>query len=105
MTEERWAELVRATVGGPVTLGTMFGSKGLRTAKKYFAIWWHGQLVVKIAPTRIKELVHRGVGEPFEPMPGRPMSGWVLAAPAEDWQALAVEARAFVESEQQATRP
>ena len=34
--------------GGDVTRGTMFGSKGLRTGTKFFAIWWHDQLVVKL---------------------------------------------------------
>ncbi len=95
---QRWGQLVDAAVGGPVTPGTMFGSKGLRTGKKFFAIWWHGQLVVKLPPARIDELVRAGESEPFEPMEGRPMNGWVVVAPAEDWPALAGESRSFVES-------
>lgn len=87
-------------MGGPVTLGTMFGSKGLRTGKKYFAIWWHERLVVKLPAGRIEELVAAGENEPFEPMAGRPMTGWVILAPAEDWPARATDARAFVESQQ-----
>jgi hypothetical protein len=100
MTDERWDELVEGTVGGPVTRGTMFGSKGLRTGKKFFAIWWHDQLVVKLSPTRIEEIVGAGEAVQFEPMTGRPMNGWVVAEPTADWVALAAEAHAFVESQQ-----
>ena len=101
MTDTRWQELVRSAEGGPVTQGTMFGSKGLRTGKKFFAIWWHEQLVVKLPAARREELVAAGQAEPFEPMPGRAMNGWVLVQPAADWPLLAAEARAFVESQQE----
>jgi hypothetical protein len=96
--EERWAELVAANVGGPVSPGSMFGSKGLRTGKKFFAVWWHSELVVKLPADRIEELAAARAGAPFEPMPGRPMNGWVVLDPASDWPELAGEARAFVES-------
>ena len=77
----------------------MFGSKGLRTGKKFFAIWWHDQLVVKLSPARIEEMVAAGEAVQFEPMTGRPMNGWVVAEPTADWVALAAEAHAFVESQ------
>jgi TfoX/Sxy family transcriptional regulator of competence genes len=99
VTDERWGELVESAVGGPVTQGTMFGSKGLRTGKKYFATWWNGQLVLKLPADRVEELVRSDQGEPFEPMAGRPMKGWVVVAPTADWPALSAEARAFVESQ------
>ena len=57
----------------------MFGSKGLRTGTKFFAIWWHEQLVVKLPPARLTELVEAGDGQPFEPMEGRRMNGWIVA--------------------------
>ena len=41
MAQERWDELVERSVGGAVSLGSMFGSKGLRTGRKFFAVWWH----------------------------------------------------------------
>ncbi len=100
MTEQRWADLVGESVGGPVTLGTMFGSKGLRTGTKYFATWWKSRLVLKVPPSRADELIAARQGEPFEPMEGRPMKGWVVVAPTADWPALAAEARAFVEPQQ-----
>lgn len=100
MTEKRWVDLVDDAVGGPVTLGAMFGSKGLRTGTKYFAIWWNGRLVLKVAPSRAEELLSCGQGTAFEPMEGRPMKGWVVVAAAADWPGLTAEARAFVESQQ-----
>ncbi len=99
MTEERWVDLVENAVGGSVTPGTMFGSKGLRTGRKFFAIWWNGQLVAKLSAATIEALVRSGQGQRFEPMAGRPMTGWVVVAPTADWPALTEEARAFVESQ------
>jgi TfoX/Sxy family transcriptional regulator of competence genes len=98
MTDKRWDELAAAAVGGSVSLGTMFGSKGLRTGTKYFAIWWHSQLVVKLPVARIEDVVGAGQAVPFEPMEGRPMRGWIVVEPAADWGALVSEAQAFVES-------
>jgi TfoX/Sxy family transcriptional regulator of competence genes len=100
MPDDRWRELVTSAEGGEVTEGTMFGSKGLRTGKKFFAIWWHEQLVVKLPPVRLTQLVEAGDGRPFEPMEGRRMNGWVVVAPSADWNALSAEAQAHVESQQ-----
>jgi hypothetical protein len=95
-----WEELVERSVGGPVSRGSMFGSQGLRTGTKFFALWWHEQLVVKPSPDRLRELVAAGEAEPFEPMPGRQMNGWVVVGPSADWPPLVDEARAYVESQQ-----
>jgi TfoX/Sxy family transcriptional regulator of competence genes len=96
MTDTRWQELVESAEGGPVTQGTMFGSKGLRTGKKFFAIWWHEQLVVKLPPARLDDLVAAGDGQPFEPMEGRRMNGWLVLGDSAEWSPLVEEARAFV---------
>ena len=74
----------------------MFGSQGLRTGKKFFAIWWQDQLVVKLPPARLTELVEAGQAAPFEPMEGRAMNGWVVAGDPGQWSGLVEEARAFV---------
>jgi TfoX/Sxy family transcriptional regulator of competence genes len=100
MSQQRWEELVEDSVGGDVTAGTMFGSKGLRTGKKFFAIWWHEQLVLKLPPAQIEQLVTAGNGALFEPMEGRQMNGWVVVAPGTDWTALSIDARDFVVSQQ-----
>jgi TfoX/Sxy family transcriptional regulator of competence genes len=96
MTDTRWQELVESAEGGPVTQGTMFGSKGLRTGKKFFAIWWHEQLVVKLPPARLDDLAAAGDGQPFEPMEGRRMNGWLVLGDSAEWSPLVEEARAFV---------
>jgi TfoX N-terminal domain len=98
MTE--WDELVETSVGGEVTAGSMFGSRGLRTGTKFFAIWWHDQLVLKLPPDRLEALVAGGTARQFEPMTGRAMNGWVVVDPSEDWPALLDEARGYVESQQ-----
>ena len=99
MAEDRWQQLVEGAVGGPVTAGTMFGSRGLRTGRKFFAIWWHEKLVAKLPPARLQQLVDDGDAEPFEPMAGRPMAGWAILSPGLDWPGVVEEARAFVASQ------
>src|SRR3982750_2892153 len=96
MTDARWHDLVETAEGGAVTQGTMFGSKGLRTGTKFFAIWWHEQLVVKPPPARLAELVEAGDGQPFEPMEGRRRNGWILLGESVEWSPVVEEARAFV---------
>jgi TfoX/Sxy family transcriptional regulator of competence genes len=91
-----WDELVEGAEGGAVSRGSMFGSQGLRTGKKFFAVWWHDQLVLKLPPERMRELVDGGTATPFEPMEGRPMNGWAVVSPTADWPPLVEEARAFV---------
>lgn len=95
---QRWADLVEESIGGPVSEGQMFGSKGLRTGRKFYAVWWHERLVLKLPATRADGLVAAGDAEPFEPMEGRRMNGWVVVSPDGDWPGLAAEARALVES-------
>jgi TfoX/Sxy family transcriptional regulator of competence genes len=60
MAGTSWEDLVERTEGGPVTRGTMFGSQGLRTGTKYFATWWHEQLVVKLPTDRLREWSRAG---------------------------------------------
>jgi hypothetical protein len=100
MADRSWQDLVARSEGGPVTRGTMFGSQGLRTGRKYFVIWWHEQLVVKLPADRAQELLSSGAGEVFEPMPGRPMNGWVLLRESAEWDSLVAAARAHVEAQQ-----
>jgi TfoX/Sxy family transcriptional regulator of competence genes len=103
MADDRWQQLVADAEGGDVTAGKMFGSAGLRTGTKFFAIWWNDQLVVKLPPARLTQLVEAGEGRAFEPMEGRRMNGWILLGDAVEWAPVVEEARAFV-AEQNATR-
>ena len=100
MPEDSWEDLVERTRGGDVASGKMFGSAGLRTGKKFFAIWWHEQLVVKLPPARLTQLVDAGSGSPFEPMEGRRMNGWAVLGPTVEWDPVVAEARAWTESQQ-----
>ncbi len=95
---ERFDDLVEESIGGPVTAGQMFGSRGLRTGRKFYAVWWHERLVLKLPQTQVDGLVAAGEGEPFEPMAGRKMGGWVVVSPATDWSGLARGARTHVEA-------
>ena len=96
MTDDSWEDLVERLTDGDVTRGTMFGSQGLRTGRRFFAIRWEEQLVLKLAPARLTELVEADVARPFEPMEGRRMNGWVLLADSADPAPLVEEARAYV---------
>ena len=96
MADDRWQQLVADTEGGEVTPGKMFGSEGLRTGRKFLAIWWHEQLVVKLPADRLQELVVAGDGRHFEPMEGRRMNGWILLGNSVDWAPLVEQARAHV---------
>jgi TfoX N-terminal domain len=91
-----WEELVAGAEGGPVSRGSMFGSQGLRTGRKFFAIWWQEQLVLKLPPDRQESLATAGHAVPFEPMGGRRMNGWVVVDGSVDRPSLVEEARAFV---------
>jgi TfoX/Sxy family transcriptional regulator of competence genes len=95
-----WQALVEQAEGGAVSRGSMFGSQGLRTGRKFFALWWHDQLVLKLPPERLRELIAAGTAQPFEPMEGRTMNGWVVVDPSADWAPLVDRARTFVESQQ-----
>jgi TfoX/Sxy family transcriptional regulator of competence genes len=97
---DTWEDLVERTRGGDVTPGKMFGSEGLRTGKKFFAIWWHEQLVVKLPADRLQELVALGQAEMFEPMEGRPMNGWALLRESVEWDPVVAEAHAHVAAQQ-----
>src|SRR4051794_41931541 len=90
-----WAGLVARMEGGPVSVGSMFGSRGLRTGSKFFAIWWHDRLVLKLPADRREALVCAGHAVPFEPMAGRPMNGWVAVGGAGDRPPPADPARAL----------
>ncbi|RBY80138.1 hypothetical protein DQ239_03365 [Blastococcus sp. TF02-09] len=96
MTDESWGDLVERFVDGDVTPGHMFGCAGLRTGRRFFAIRWHEQLVVKLPPARLDGLVEAGDGRPFEPMEGRRMNGWLVLADRADPAELVEEARAYV---------
>ena len=84
---------------GEAEEGTLMGFPCLRTTGTFFASLEHrtGDLIVKIAATRVDQLIDDGTGLPFAPA-GRRFREWVEIPErdAELWQALLDEARAFV---------
>jgi len=75
-----------------------FGSGALKVNGKIFAMMTpRAEFVVKISKARVDELVKQGIGERFEPGPGRIMKEWLaLDGHAELWIDLTKEAYQFV---------
>ena len=101
--DPRFAPVVAAVAGkGGVTreLRQGFGSGALKVNGKIFAMMTPAAaFVVKIPKARVDELVNQGVGERFEPGPGRIMKEWLaLDGHAERWTELAKEAYQFVKN-------
>ena len=79
----------------------MFGHRAGKLGKKVFCIEFDGDVVVKLGPERVQELVGAGTAAVFDPMGGRPMRGWARVPPGSGdpvaaWLALAEEAKAVV---------
>jgi hypothetical protein len=76
----------------------MMGMPSLKIAGKLFGGLNGDALAVKVGRARADELIAAGRAEPFDPSArGRPMKDWVrVPEPANDWLALAEEARSFV---------
>ncbi len=99
MPNDAWQDLVERSTGEDVTAGSMFGCRGLRTGRKFFALWWEERLVVKLPPERLDELVAAGRAQHFEPMAGRRMNGWAVDGGTLDWDDVVEEARAWTTSQ------
>ncbi len=83
-----------------------FGANALRVGGKIYAALTHRRrLLLKLPPTRVVELLAGARAERFE-SGGRVMRGWITLAPdaADQWLALANEARDFVASEPERRR-
>ena len=78
-----------------------FGSGALKVKGKIFAMMTpRSEFVVKISKARVDELVSDGIGERFEPGPGRVMKEWLaLERHPELWSKLAKEAYQFVKGQ------
>jgi hypothetical protein len=75
-----------------------FGSGALKVNGRIFAMMTpQAKFVVKISKARVDEHVNQGIGERFEPGPGRIMKEWLaLEGHPELWIDLAKEACQFV---------
>ena len=102
--DPRFAPVVAALAGKrDVTLESRrgFGSGALKVNGKILAMMTsHAEFVVKIPKARVDELVNQGIGERFEPGPGRIMKEWLaLDRHPELWIDLAKEAYKFVKGQ------
>src|SRR5215471_13018581 len=102
--DRRFAPVVAAVIGKRgVTRETRqgFGSGALKVNGKIFAMMTpRAEFVVKIPKARVDELVNQGVGERFEPGPGRIMKEWLAVdRHPELWTGFAEEAYRFVKGQ------
>jgi hypothetical protein len=76
-----------------VSSGKMFGSVGLKTNGKVFAMLVRHEFVVKLTKARVDELVRTNAGRYFDPGHGRLMKEWVSVSVGNvPWLTLAQEA-------------
>lgn len=95
---EEYRTLVEALLSaGDVRERTMMGMPSLTVGGRLFAGLARGGIAVKVGRERVEGLRASGRALPFDPSGrGRPMKDWALVPPpADDWQALAEEAKAF----------
>ena len=94
-----WQLAAPRLAAGGVTRSTMMGLPCLRVHGQFFASLDRKtqHLLVKLPRSRVAALVAEGRGLPFAPA-GRTFREWVAVPPAasESWNALLVEAQAFV---------
>ena len=86
---------VQVTVDGGMK---RFGASGeLRANGKMFAFCSKGNLIVKLAQSRVASLVAEGQGRPCE-MGRRTMREWVVIGPEwqSEWLSIAIESKNFV---------
>ena len=80
MVSDAFDRLAYALTGTPgVTRAKVFGYAALKLHGKVFAATSDGQLIVKLSPERIAELIARGQGQPFVGY-GKVMRGWIQLA-------------------------
>lgn len=54
------------------------GAQGLKHKGKMFAMFYKGDLTVKLSPERVQEVIASGEGKPHDPGTGKPMKDRVL---------------------------
>lgn len=76
-----------------------FGTRSMFVGKKMFAVYdTSGELVVKLPPERVQELIAEGVGHGWHPGGGTPLKEYLAVPFAHEkkWTKLAREARAYM---------
>lgn len=74
------------------------GAQGIKFGKKLFVMFYKGELVVKLSPTRVTGLIEKGQGLPHDVGTGKPMKDWVKfpVSQKEKWIAYTEESKSYV---------
>jgi hypothetical protein len=85
-----------STIEG-VEINTGRGSQGMKTGGKMFVMFYKGQILVKLSPDRVAEVIEGGDGQAFDPGTGIPMRDRVLIPDTKKdlWIQYAEESRKY----------
>lgn len=74
------------------------GAQGIKYAGKMFAMFYQGDLILKLSPERVAELTNSGKGTPHDPGTGKPMKDRILipASKSKTWIELTKESLEYV---------
>ncbi len=83
-----------------VTVSAGRGSQGMKAGKTTFAIFYEGDLLLKLPAERVSGLIACGEGLAFDPGTGKPMADRVLVPKSrrEHWIALSEESLRYAGS-------
>jgi hypothetical protein len=83
-----------------VTVSSGRGAQGLKSGDRMFAMFYKGDLLLRLHPQRVAELIANGEGLAFDPGTGKPMADRVLIpeSKSRDWIALTEESRHYAAS-------
>lgn len=76
------------------------GAQGLKHKGKMFAMFYKGDLTVKLSPQRVQEVIDKGEGEPHDPGTGKSMKDRVLipVSKKQSWITFCEESLEYVSS-------
>ncbi len=74
------------------------GAQGIKYNNKMFIMFWKGDLVIKLSPERILELIKNGEGQAYDPGTGKPMKDRILIVQAKksQWISLSEESKQYI---------
>ena len=97
--EDPYAELkIYFSSDKDVVVNAGRGAQGIKYRNKMFIMFYKGDLVVKLAPDRIIELINENIGEPFDPGTGKPMKDRLLVrfSKKDRWINISEESKKYV---------
>ena len=76
------------------------GAQGMTLGGKMFVMFYKGELVAKLAPERVAEVIEAGEGLSFDPGTGKPMKDRVLipVSQQDTWVAFCEESAVYARS-------